>query len=120
MILNHRNCKTFEQASCFPCHNIIFAQFLGQVSSLLVLKTGQVRKLYDVTNGRRIRALPDIYPGQNLVAATFDPFKKIAYQTQDLYTIQPVFTKEVEVKAFFELRFIIISGASHCYILSKW
>eukprot|EP00842_Homolaphlyctis_polyrhiza_P003432 jgi/Hompol1/408/HPOL_005303-RA len=71
MILNYRNCKTFEQ-------------FLRHLSSLLVLKTGQVRKLYDAESGKRIRTLHDIHPGQNLVAASFEHFKRVPYPIQNL------------------------------------
>ncbi|KAI8854135.1 hypothetical protein BC829DRAFT_242968 [Chytridium lagenaria] len=66
LVLNHRNCKSFEQ-------------LLNVLSNLLRLKTGFVRKLYDAENGRRIQALRDLKDGQNLVAGTWETFRRVKY-----------------------------------------
>ncbi|KAJ3269554.1 hypothetical protein HDV01_001316 [Terramyces sp. JEL0728] len=84
LILNHRNCKTFEQ-------------LLKYLSSLKILKSGQVRKIYDAKSGKRIRVLNDLQPGQNIVLSSFDPFKKLPYHFIDLESKVPVMKKEKQV-----------------------
>lgn len=63
------------------------------VSSIL-LKNGQVRKLYDAATGKRIRALQDIEPGQNIVVASYEPFKRGQYQIEDLKHVLPKTRRE--------------------------
>ncbi|KAK6097267.1 hypothetical protein MT418_002890 [Batrachochytrium dendrobatidis] len=84
MILNYRNCKSFEQV-------------LRHLSTKMVLTAGQVRKLYDAESGKRIRSLNEIRPGHNLVAAAFEPFKKVQYLKQDLSTPAPVIKHETQL-----------------------
>ncbi|KAJ3264041.1 Doublecortin domain-containing protein 2C, partial [Borealophlyctis nickersoniae] len=68
VILNYRNCRTYEQ-------------LLRNLTDLLRIN---VRKLYDAETGHRITNLRQLRDGQNLVAASTEPFKKIAYPIQDL------------------------------------
>ncbi|KAJ3304099.1 hypothetical protein HDV03_003085 [Kappamyces sp. JEL0829] len=75
IILNHRNCKTFDQ-------------LMRYFSSLKLTKSGQVRKMYEATSGKRIRHLSEIENGMNLVLSAFDPYKKVAYKLVD-FTQQP-------------------------------
>ncbi|KAH6585359.1 hypothetical protein BASA61_006897 [Batrachochytrium salamandrivorans] len=83
MVLNYRNCKSFEQV-------------LRQLSSKMVLTTGQVRKIYDAESGQRIRSLHDIYPGHNLVVASFEPFKRVPYLKQNLSALTSAVKHEAE------------------------
>lgn len=48
------------------------------------LKTGQIRKVYDATTGKRIRCLPDLHAGHNIVLVSYDAFKRMSYVVQDL------------------------------------
>ncbi|KAJ3115930.1 hypothetical protein HDU96_010792 [Phlyctochytrium bullatum] len=66
VVLNYRNCKSYDQ-------------LLTLLSSLLRLKSGFVRKLYDAETGKRLTCLQDLKDGQNLVAGSWEPFKKVAY-----------------------------------------
>ena len=55
----------------------------------MFLKTGQVRKIYDASTGKRIRSLKDLEPGHNIVAASNEPFKKGNYQVENLVPVIP-------------------------------
>jgi hypothetical protein len=59
------------------------------------LRAGEIRKIYDVSNGKRILGLQDLYPSQNLAASTFDAFKNVSYQIQNLIPTQSMM-KELE------------------------
>ncbi len=45
-----------------------------------IINSGQVRKLYDIATGRRIRHLSGIENGMNIALSAFDPFKKGNYK----------------------------------------
>ncbi|KAJ3410715.1 hypothetical protein HDV05_003461 [Chytridiales sp. JEL 0842] len=64
LVLNYRNCQSFDQ-------------FLVNLSNLLRLKTGFVRKLYDAETGKRIKCLADLKDGQNIVAGSGEPLKHL-------------------------------------------
>ncbi|KAJ3197466.1 hypothetical protein HDU67_003721, partial [Dinochytrium kinnereticum] len=66
LVLNYRNCKSFDQ-------------LLTILSNLMRLKAGFVRKLYDAESGRRVQSLKDLKDGENLVAGTWEPFKRVKY-----------------------------------------
>ncbi|TPX64335.1 hypothetical protein SpCBS45565_g05971 [Spizellomyces sp. 'palustris'] len=66
MILNYRNCRTFDQ-------------LLKNLTELLRIS---VRRLYDAENGHKISNLRQIHDGQNLVAAVADGFKHTTYHIQ--------------------------------------
>ncbi|KAI8897395.1 hypothetical protein BC833DRAFT_527115 [Globomyces pollinis-pini] len=84
LILNHRNCKTFEQLLKF-------------LSSLKLLKSGQVRKIYDVKTGQKLKTLKDLVHGQNLALSSFDYFKKVNYKFIDVTTNTTQTKKEPDV-----------------------
>jgi hypothetical protein len=48
-----------------------------------LIKQGQVRKLYDIATGKRIKSLADVYNNQNIALSSFDPFKKRNYKVID-------------------------------------
>jgi hypothetical protein len=54
------------------------------ISSILLLKNGQVRKLFDAKSGKLIRTLQDIQSGQRIVAAGHEAFKKGPYPVADV------------------------------------
>ena len=83
-------------------------------SSLKILKSGQVRKIFDAKTGRRLRALNDLESGQNLILSAFDPLKKVPYKLIDFSGAVTTVKKEPEV--FVSL----ISAIESCKILSKW
>ncbi|KNC99071.1 uncharacterized protein SPPG_06019 [Spizellomyces punctatus DAOM BR117] len=66
MILNYRNCRTFDQ-------------LLKNLTELLRIS---VRRLYDAENGHKISNLRQIHDGQNLVAAVADGFKQTTYHIE--------------------------------------
>ncbi|KAI9102534.1 hypothetical protein DFS34DRAFT_577191 [Phlyctochytrium arcticum] len=67
MILNYRNCRTFEQ-------------LFRNLTELLRMS---VRKLYDAFNGHRITRLVQIRDGMNLVAAVGEPFRAVNYHLDE-------------------------------------
>jgi hypothetical protein len=67
-------------------------------SSLKLIKSGQVRKLYDAKTGKRIRHLSAIENGMNLALSSFDPFKKLPYRFIDLSATTKNIKKEPEVE----------------------
>ncbi len=88
VLLNYRNCRTFEQLLRF-------------LSTLLRLPSGQVRKLYDAVTHKKVNSLQDLSDGQNLVAVTIDPFKKVAYQVVDLNFKAPNVHDTTRIAHFF-------------------
>ncbi|KAI8928996.1 hypothetical protein BC831DRAFT_46103 [Entophlyctis helioformis] len=92
MILNYRNCRGFDK-------------MLQHISSLFVLKTGQVRKLYDAETGKRIRTMQDIHPGHNIVAGSFEPFKRVQYPLVDLdkvnHTVKSKEPEQTKIVTFY-------------------
>ena len=50
-------------------------------STMKIIKSGQVRKLYNISTGKRIRHLSGIENGVNIALSAFDPFKKGNYKT---------------------------------------
>ncbi|KAI8818719.1 uncharacterized protein EV422DRAFT_162812 [Fimicolochytrium jonesii] len=63
LVLNYRNCKTYEQLLRNLTDNL-------QIS---------VRKLYDAETGHRISSLRQLHEHQNIVASVSDGFKPVAY-----------------------------------------
>jgi len=51
------------------------------LSTMNIIKSGQVRKFYDISTGKRIRHLSGIENGINIALSAFDPFKKGNYKT---------------------------------------
>jgi hypothetical protein len=45
-----------------------------------IIKSGQVRKIYDASNGKRIKHISSIENGSNLILSAFDPFRKGNYK----------------------------------------
>ena len=53
------------------------------LSALLKSPSGQVRKVYDATNYKKLNSLHDLLDGMNVVAVTNDHIKKLPYQVVD-------------------------------------
>lgn len=70
-------------------------------SSLKIIKSGQVRKMYDCRTGKRVRHLSEIENGMNLALSAFDPFKKVPYRLVDLSETKSKVKKTPEVKSYF-------------------
>jgi hypothetical protein len=83
-------------------------------SSLKIIKCGQVRKLYDIGTGKRVRHLSDIENGMNLALSSFDPFKKSPYKIVDLLQGPTIVKKEPDVRVG-----LMVDYAS-CKVFSKW
>ncbi|KAJ3053323.1 Doublecortin domain-containing protein 2B [Rhizophlyctis rosea] len=72
VILNYRNCRTYEQ-------------LLHYLTDHLHLN---VRKLYDAETSRRVSNLRQLRDGQNLVAAGGEGLKRLPYLLENLHTIE--------------------------------
>jgi hypothetical protein len=67
------------------------------IASHMFLKTGQVKKIYDAATGKRIRSLQELEPGHNVVAASYEPFRKGPYPILNLSPNQTVSKREHSV-----------------------
>jgi hypothetical protein len=54
------------------------------LSAALRLPTGQVHRIYDATTYERINSLQGIHNGQNMIAVTHEPLKRVPYEVVDL------------------------------------
>ena len=88
VLLNYRNCRSFEQLNRY-------------LSSLLQLPTGQVRRLYDATNYRRLEGLKDLQDGQNIIAVAHESLKKMNYQLIDPLFKPPPLIDAPRIAQFF-------------------
>ncbi|KNE56491.1 hypothetical protein AMAG_02291 [Allomyces macrogynus ATCC 38327] len=79
ILVNDRRYKNFEQ-------------FLSSLTSDVALRSGAVRKIYDLS-GRRIESLNDITDCSFYVAAGSEPFRPVAYPSPAMATdTQPLLT----------------------------
>ncbi|KAI9139731.1 hypothetical protein BKA69DRAFT_1083941 [Paraphysoderma sedebokerense] len=72
LVLSWRNCRTFEQ-------------LLNELTSIVRLKEGRVRKIFDAKSFKRIKFLAQLYDGQNIICSgTTENVKRVDYQLVDL------------------------------------